>query len=210
MTFKKTLQLKDGTDILIEQLTGREDPRQFQRFINPFVDEGAYLLLDKPLTLQEEKKWLKETAAANKKGQQIYLKALVGKQLVGSCSAQKGMFRERGNVSLGITIDQQWRGKGLGRFLLRDLIILVERQWHPQNIYLYTVVINRRALRLYQSLGFRVIARLPYWFFYEDTYYDEFVLILDRKYFHQQLHPVKKTIRSPLTMFFREPKKDDR
>jgi RimJ/RimL family protein N-acetyltransferase len=133
------------------------------------------------LTFQEEKIWLENQYQANKKKEQIYLKAMVNEQLIGAVHAQRGIFRNQDNTTLGIAIANQWRGKGLGRLLLQEMITRVEHIWHPKNIYLNVVSSNTHARRLYESLGFRLIARLPRWYEYNGKYLDEFILLLDKQ-----------------------------
>jgi len=52
---RKSVILKDGTKVSIEPVKDKEDAREFQRFINTLTREGTYLLVDKPVTLKEEK-----------------------------------------------------------------------------------------------------------------------------------------------------------
>ncbi len=177
------LKLKDGTTVTIKPLNGRENPREFQRFINTLTREKTYLLVDKPITLKEEKLWLKTQLQEHRKGGQIYLKALVNNRLIGDCFAKPGFGRNHGNINLGIAIAKDWRGKGLGYLLLTELIERSEQKWHPRNIYLHVVSANTMAHRVYESLGFRIIARLPNWFEYDDKYLDEYFLILDKERF---------------------------
>ena len=181
MLFKKNVVLKDWTNVLIESLTGKENVREFQLFINTLTREGTYLLVDKPVTFKEEKKWLKDQIQAQKKGEQIYIKALANDHLIGDCFARPGFGRNRGNINLGIAIKKQWRGKGLGNIMLKELILLSEKKWHPKNVFMHVVSSNKNALSLYESLGFRKIARLPQWFEYYGKYLDEIVLILEKK-----------------------------
>jgi RimJ/RimL family protein N-acetyltransferase len=182
---KKKVILKDGTVFSIESLNGKEDPREFLGFINSFVRDGSYLLVDKPVTLQEEKQWLRTQLQAQRKGEQLYLKALVDGRLVGDCFAKPGFGRNYGNVNLGIAVVKEWQGKGIGHVLLEEVIERSEQKWHPNNTYLHVVSANTRARKLYESLGFRVVASLPQWFEYKRQYLDEFVLILDKKRFQQ-------------------------
>ena len=77
------------------------------------------------------------------------------------------------------------RVEGIGRDLLEEIIERSEQKWHPNNTYLHVVSANTRARKLYESLGFRVVASLPQWFEYKRQYLDEFVLILDKKRFQQ-------------------------
>jgi len=186
MSFSKNVFLRDGNEVLIKSLTGKEDVREFQNFINTITGEDSHLLLDKPLTLKEEKIWLKNQIQANRKGVQIYLKALTNGHLIGVCNAQRGIYRNRGNVNIGVALEKNWRGRGLGRVLLMEIITLAEKKWHPKNIYLHVASPNRTALALYRSLDFRTLAKLPQWFEYKGKYCDEFILILDKKFYRQE------------------------
>lgn len=177
--------LKDGTVVYVKPLDGKEDPQEFLGFINSFIRDGSYLLVDKPVTFKEEKQWLRTQIQAQRKGEQLYLKALVDGHLVGDCFAKPGFGRNRGNVNLGIAVMKDWRGKGIGHVLLEELIERSEKKWHPHNIYLHVISANTRARKLYESLGFRIVATLPQWFEYKKKYLDEFVLILDKKRFQQ-------------------------
>jgi RimJ/RimL family protein N-acetyltransferase len=180
---KKHILLKDGTIVCIEPVNGTEDCREFQRFINTLAREGTYLLVDKPITLKEEKQWLKTQVTEQRKGKQIYLKALVDGRLIGNCFAKPGFGRNHGNVNLGIAITKKWRRKGIGYILLNELIQRSEKKWHPKNIYLHVVSANTKACQLYESLSFRKIALLPQWFEYNKRYLDEYLLVLDKKVF---------------------------
>ena len=175
----------------IEPVNGKEDVKEFQHFINTLTREGTYLLVNKPVTLKEEKQWLQTQIQAQRKGEQIYLKALANGRLIGDCFAKPGFGRNHGNVNLGIAIAKNWRGKGIGHFLLEELIFLSEQKWHPKNIYLHVVSFNKKARQLYESLGFRIIARLPQWFEYNTTYLNEYILILDKKRFQQEKKKVR-------------------
>ena len=152
--------LKDGTTMHIEPLNDKEDVRELQRFINTLTKEGLYLLVDKPVTLKEEKQWLHTQIQAQRKKEQIYLKALVNGHLIADCFAKPGFGRNRGNINLGIAIAKNWRGKGIGHILLEELIRRSEQTWQPKNIYLHVVASNKKARHLYESLGFHIIVRL--------------------------------------------------
>jgi ribosomal protein S18 acetylase RimI-like enzyme len=192
---RKQMRLKNGTTLTIEPLTGQEDAREFQRFINILTREKTYLLVNRPITLKEEKQWLKTQMTEQKKRHQIYLKALVDGRLIGDCFARPGFGRNQGNINLGIAIAKQWRGKGLVYILLTELIERSEKKWHPKNIYLQVVSANTQARELYESLGFHIIAQLPQWFEYEKNYLDEYLLILDKERFHKNKNVVKQGLK---------------
>jgi len=125
---KKHFLLADGTIVRLESLTGTEHAKEFQRFINAFTREKTYLLIDKPLTLKEETHWLKTQVNDQRNGYQLYLKALVNGRLIGDCFARPGFGRNHGNVNLGIAIAKPWRGKGIGRLMLTELIVQSEKK----------------------------------------------------------------------------------
>lgn len=164
----------------IEPVNDKDNAKEFQRFINTLIKERVYILIDKLVTLREEKQWLQTQIQAQRKGEQIYLKALVDDHLIANCFAKPGFGRNRRNINLGIAIAKNWRGKGIGHILLEELILRSEQKWHPKNIYLHVVSSNKEARQLYESLGFVIIARLPQWFEYNTTYLDEYILLLDK------------------------------
>lgn len=155
--------LQDETILRFESLNGKENAIEFRSFINALVQENSYLLINRPVTLREEKQWLKNQLQSQQKAEQILLKAVADGKLIGNGFAK------------------QWRGKGIGRLLLKELILSSERKRHPKNIYLHVISANTKAQRLSESLGFRIIARLPGWFEYEEKYLDEYILLLDTK-----------------------------
>ena len=186
MAQKKTIVLPDKSIVHIEPLTGRENAKEFQTFINTLTREGTYLLVSKHISLKEEQQWLQTQMIEQRKRQQIYLKALVDGRLIGVCCAKPGFGRNHGNVNLGIAIVKNWRGKGLGHLLLSELIERSEKKWHPKNIYLHVVSENTTAHHLYEALGFHVIAQLPQWFEHNKKYLDEYLLILDKERFSKK------------------------
>jgi L-amino acid N-acyltransferase YncA len=181
MAYKKIIELDEGTQVTIEQLTGKENAKDFQQLINPIVKEGAFILRDMPVSMAEEKKWLSERIAANKKGKEIFLKALVKGSLIGCCNATQGRFMERGNVDLGIMLDKRWRGKGIGKRLLEESIALSKKKWKPKNIYLMVVSENKEAVKLYTFMGFRVAAVLHSWINRKGKYYDILIMTQNKK-----------------------------
>jgi len=180
LMFRKVIRLKDGSEILLEQLTGKESAKELRDYINSFVKERVFLMFDKPISLAEEKKWLADEARANMQGKRIYLKAIADGKLVGSCTVRRGLHKERGNADIGIAMRKKWRGKGLGRIMLLEIIRLARRKWKPKNIWLSAFGMNNRARMLYESAGFRVIARLPEWINHYGKYGDKIILLLKK------------------------------
>jgi RimJ/RimL family protein N-acetyltransferase len=180
MAFSEKFHLSDGSEILIEQLTGREDVRDLLNHINALVKEKTWLLVDKPLTLPYEKKWFKEQVKKNRGGKCIYLKALANGKLAATATAERGKDNDNGNVEVGIAILAEWRGMGLGRKLLSTAIMLAKKRWKPRNIYLTAFEKNTGAIGLYKSLGFRQIAVLPNWTRHYGKYESRILMLLKK------------------------------
>lgn len=115
--------LRDGTNVLIKSLTGKENTQEFQRFTNTLTKEGTYLLVNKKVTFKEKKQWLKAQIQSQKKGELIYIKALANGHLIGDFFAKPGFRRNQENINLSIAIKKQWQGKGLGNIMLKELIL---------------------------------------------------------------------------------------
>jgi ribosomal protein S18 acetylase RimI-like enzyme len=98
------------------------------------------------------------------------------------------------DCQLGYLISKKnGREKGIDHVLLEELIIRSEKKWHPKNIYLHVVLVNKKTSRLYQSLGFQIIEQLPQWFEYNKKYLDEYLLIFDKeRFFLKQKKKLKK------------------
>ena len=183
---KKNISIDASPLVRFQLLNGKEDPKEFQQYINTLIKEDTYLLVKKQVTLKEETHWLANQYQLQKKGGQLFLKVLAEDRLIGTGFAQSGFGRNQGNVNLGLALLKPWRGKGIGRMLLEELIVRSMKKWHPKNIYLHVISSNKRAQKLYKTVGFRLIAKLPEWFEYHTHYLDEYLLILDQNYFLKQ------------------------
>jgi ribosomal protein S18 acetylase RimI-like enzyme len=183
---KKNIGSDAGSLVRIKLLDEKEDPKEFRRFINTLIKEDTYLLVKKQVTLKEETQWLANQYQIQRKGEQIFLKVLAEDRLIGTGFAQPGFGRNQGNVNVGLALLKPWRGKGIGRMLLEELIVRSMQKWHPKNIYLHVISSNTITQKLYKAVGFRPIATLPEWFEYHTHYLDEYLLILDQNYFLKQ------------------------
>ena len=51
--------LKDGRTTIVRSLNSRDKASALRNYINALIREKAFFLLEKPVSLKEEKKWLK-------------------------------------------------------------------------------------------------------------------------------------------------------
>jgi [ribosomal protein S18]-alanine N-acetyltransferase len=69
-------------------------------------------------------------------------------------------FDWHGDVTeVGIGLRPDLTGRGLGESFLRAQLDYAAEQWQPATFRLFVAVWNERAIRLYERLGFREVAR---------------------------------------------------
>jgi RimJ/RimL family protein N-acetyltransferase len=62
-------------------------------------------------------------------------------------------------VEIGIGLRPDLTGRGLGESFLRAQLDYASEQWQPATFRLFVAAWNERAIRLYERLGFREVAR---------------------------------------------------
>ena len=149
----------------------KTDPAEtYLDFIRDLIAEGAFILVDRKPTLKEEREWLGGRLKGIRSGKQIFLTAWDGDRYVGGCEARRDLWKESGNVSMGLAVSKAYRGRGLGEKLLRETILLARRKFRPKNIYLRVFSDNKVAKSLYRKVGFRKMAHFPAWTLHKGRY----------------------------------------
>jgi ribosomal protein S18 acetylase RimI-like enzyme len=171
-------KLKDGTEVEILDSPEKIHVREYLEYINAMMEEGAWLTHKRKSTMKEEKFWKRDVISKIKRGRMIYLVAVRGGKVAGASSAEKGIGRNENNVCIGIAISGKFRGKGLGELLMRRAIAVAREKFRPKNIFLTVAEPNKAALKLYEKVGFRKIARFPDWIEKDGKYYAQLWMVL--------------------------------
>lgn len=83
------------------------------------------------------------------------LVATVDNQIVGFAGLHRETAPRRAHAAhLGITVDQAWQGRGIGRALMTALLDIADNWLGLQRIELGVFADNARAIKLYESCGF--------------------------------------------------------
>lgn len=134
--------------------------KEFMRFINPIVGEMAYILLERKVTLKQEKEWLEAKAKDVDRKQDIVIALMDGNRLCGLCEVMRGRRKERHNVHFGLSVSKEYRGKGYGEMLLKRGIGAAAKYFMPHKMWIEYIEGNVPARGLYEKLGFMEVGRL--------------------------------------------------
>ncbi len=143
---------KDGRKCIIRQAT-EDDAEQLLSFIKSVVEEEIYLEIDSvPRTIEEEKKFIRESISENRQ----FLVAVVDEKIIGDASAWVGRLKKNKHTALmGIAIQKEYRGLGIGKLLMEQLIDWLKSK-AVEKIWLTVFSTNKRAIALYEKIGFEI------------------------------------------------------
>jgi RimJ/RimL family protein N-acetyltransferase len=168
--------------ITIRKLFSRDvkNAKKFQDFINSLVLEEAKISINKEKTLKEEKQWLMEKIKAIKNHKEVFLVAECDNKIIGSTSIDLGRWRESHVGNFGITIKKDYRGIGLGKYLICKILKLAKKELKPKPkiIRLGVFPDNKPAMGLYKKVGFKEVARIPKQIQYKGKLLGEVIMLL--------------------------------
>ena len=169
-------------EIIIRKLSNGDlrNVKKFQDFINSFVEEDAQILYNKKFSLKEEKNWLKEQLQNIKNHKTVFLIAQDHNKVVGTTGIDLRRGREAHVGEFGITIRNGYRGIGLGKYLMKEILKLAKKELEPKPkiIRLSVFPTNKPAIGLYKKLGFKKVAKIPKQIQYKGKLLDEIIMLL--------------------------------
>jgi len=137
--------------------------RKFQDFINSLITEEAKILLNKKLSLKEERKWLEEMLENVKIHRKVFLVAECNNKIVGTTGIELNRGKKNHVGEFGITIRKDYRGIGLGKYLMGEILKLAKKELKPKPkiIRLSVFSTNKPAINLYKKYGFKKVGTIP-------------------------------------------------
>ncbi|UZE92972.1 MAG: GNAT family N-acetyltransferase [Candidatus Nealsonbacteria bacterium] len=155
--------------------------KKLQNFINSLIKENAQILLNKELSLKQEKKWLEEQLRRIKNRKTVFLIAEHNDIVVGTTQIDLRKERQNHLGNFGITIRKGYRGIGLGTYLTNEIIKLAKRELKPKPkiIKLGVFSTNKIAIRFYRKYGFKKVAKIPKHNQFKGKLVDEIIMFLD-------------------------------
>lgn len=137
---------------MIDIVIRRAEPGDYAGIARTFIGRSAAAgTLQTPYP--SEAQW-KERLAANAARNYVFV-ALVDGVVVGNCGLQGNENPRRAHCwGLGMTVHDDWQGKGIGTRMMQTLIDLADNWLGALRIELTVYVDNTRAIRLYEKFGF--------------------------------------------------------
>jgi RimJ/RimL family protein N-acetyltransferase len=142
------------------------------KLVNDLTREDTFLTFHgRPITLNEERKWLEGTIRSIKNKKAYAIWAFYGDEMVGECSLNYGLSRMPHVGKLGLMVAKDFRNDGIGSFLM-DYILKKAKKLKLKIVRLSVFSDNIIAIDLYQKLGFKEWGRLPQGFYRKNKFSD--------------------------------------
>lgn len=149
-------------DILIRYLENG-DLEEMHRYINEISKEKTYITFQgEVLSVEEERKYVSEQVEkiANKKS--VILVVFCDNKLIGTTHLMLGVRTDRHVAQFGITIAKEFRGKGIGKLLMKHIIDEGIKNMPDLEIVALSVFSNNKlAYEMYKDFGFTEYGKLP-------------------------------------------------
>ena len=177
MEYKETIWLKDGRSCILRNGAEQDGPAAQQLFLRTHAQSDWLLTYPEEniLTAQQEAQFLK---AKTESRREIELIAEIDGQAVGLAGIESVGTKEKikHRATFGISIDRDFWGLGIGRAMTEACIACAAKAGYAQ-LELEAVAENKRAVALYQSVGFVEYGRNPRGFRSRLTGWQELVLM---------------------------------
>jgi ribosomal protein S18 acetylase RimI-like enzyme len=142
--------------------------KEFARYLNSLVEEDAPILLNKKVGLRAMSDVLKRELEEIKKKKRVSIVACIDEKernarIAGWCRIWLHRFRENHIAEIAISVAKAWRGKGIGKRLMKFALAEAKKRLKPKpKIFMLGVIpSNKEAIALYKKLGFEKVASIP-------------------------------------------------
>ena len=166
--------------IIIRQIKSSDvaNAKKFQNYINSLIEEEVKILMNKKFSLKEEKKAIEGFVKATRQKKEVIIIAEHEGKIVGLTDVKIDRYRKNHIGTLGITVRAGYRGMGLGKIIMEEVIKLAKKDLPNLKIISLTVYEdNKPAIALYKKMGFKKVARLPDQIQYKGRLVGEYIML---------------------------------
>ncbi len=170
----RSFKAKDGRKVVL-RTPKWEDLNDFLELINSLVEEGAEILRTEKVSREEEIDFLSRVLSRLEKDEMFYLVAEIdGKVVAVSEISKRGDYEKHVGV-IGIAIKEGFRDAGIGTEMMNTLIEQA-RNMSLTVLTLSAFATNKRAIHVYEKVGFAQTGTIPKKRFRDGKYIDEVIM----------------------------------
>lgn len=156
-----------------------EDIEKYVKWMNDFSTTDGLGSSSKVTTFESEKVWLINNM--DKKEQQFAIVLKGTDKLIGNCGfCDINHLHQKGEVGLFIG-EEENRSKGYGTEALSLLVEYGFNYLNLKNIMLKVFSFNKRAIKSYEKVGFKVFGKRTEVYYLNGKWYDEYFMEILRK-----------------------------
>lgn len=147
-----SVTLRDGRELLVRSARARDAAALFALLEEVAGEEPPTLLLEPDQV--EPRLWRRRIAAASRDAHSLFLVGEASGEVVANLSFERDGHPNAGHVAwLGVAVDGDWRGQGVGSALL-EVAVDWAREAGVSKLVLGVFPENARALVFYERHGF--------------------------------------------------------
>ena len=156
-----------------------EDIEKYVKWMNDFSTTDGLGSSSKVTTFESERAWLINNM--DKKEQQFAIVLKETDKLIGNCGfVDINHLHQRGEVGLFIG-EEENRSKGYGTEALSLLVEYGFNYLNLKNIMLKVFSFNKRAIKTYEKIGFKVLGKRTEDYYLNGKWYDEYFMEILKK-----------------------------
>jgi len=170
----RSFEANDGRKVIL-RTPKWEDLDDFLELINSLVEERADILKAEKVLREEEIDYLSSVLSRLEKDEILYLVAEVGGKAVAVSHISKRAGYEKHVGMIGIAIKQGFRDTGIGTAMMKVLIEQAKKMGLTV-LTLSASATNKRAIHVYEKVGFAQTGTIPKKQFKDGKYTDEIIM----------------------------------
>lgn len=162
--YRKEVTLRDGTKVILRELTSEDRDALLAFFDNISKEDAKFLKHD----IRDKKlinSWVDELNYART----LPIIAEKNGVIIGDASLDLATNRTKHVGRVSVTVHRDYRGKGLGKELMRFIEEIAETKLGISKLYTELVSSDIRAIRFFENLGFEREAVLKEHFITDDA-----------------------------------------
>lgn len=152
-----------------------EDLDDLLELINSIIDEGAEIGRNEKVSREDEIDWLSGLLARLERGETFFIIAEVKGRIIASSDINRQIGFQKHVGVVGIVIKKDFRELGIGTAIMRVLIEQAEKMG-LKILTLTAFASNKRAIHVYEKVGFTQTGLIPKKHLKQGKYIDEVIM----------------------------------